>query len=225
MIGARHRTGLAAGGLLLFLIAQPAWSDEAVDRLSVPVPVTFNAVSYRQSWSSHPSPDYYKQEYLPAGQTSEHFERMLLVEAIARGADVNGVVSAQVKRLNQRKATDPTVNFAILKNPQNGEVILDFVLGDDKMFIGVYGEVKRANVRLEDLALSAEQNDQIGRYLAQIGVVLLSGLPLTGLRCGLFSPAFGVCPARQTVAHQNGRSVVRRHRYWAACKSRSSRHC
>ena len=42
----------------------------------------------------------------------------------------------------------------------------DFVLGDDKMFVGVYGEVKRANVLLEDLALSTEQNDQIGRYLA-----------------------------------------------------------
>ena len=27
----------------------------------------------------------------------------------------------------------------------------DFVLGDDKMFVGVYGEVKRANVTLEDL--------------------------------------------------------------------------
>ena len=43
----------------------------------------------------------------------------------------------------------------------------DFVLGDDKMFVGVYGEVKRANVLLEDLALSTEQNDQIGRYLAR----------------------------------------------------------
>jgi hypothetical protein len=43
----------------------------------------------------------------------------------------------------------------------------DFVLGDDKMFVGVYGEVKRANVLLEDLALSPEQNDQIGRYLAR----------------------------------------------------------
>jgi hypothetical protein len=42
----------------------------------------------------------------------------------------------------------------------------DFVLGDDKMFVGVYGEVKRANVLLEDLALSTDQNDQIGRYLA-----------------------------------------------------------
>ena len=68
-------------------------------------------MSYRLSWSSHPSPFYYKQEYLPAGQTSEHFERMLLVEAIAQGADVNGVVSAQVDRLKRRKSTDLTVNL------------------------------------------------------------------------------------------------------------------
>jgi hypothetical protein len=125
------RIGVAAMGFLLFFTGQAAWSDDAVDRLSVPGPISLNAVSYRLSWSSHPSPFYYKQEYLPAGQTSEHFERMLLVEAIAQGADVNGVVSAQVDRLKRRKSTDPTVNFAILKNPKNGEVILDFVLSEE----------------------------------------------------------------------------------------------
>jgi hypothetical protein len=130
-MAARRPIGLAALGLFLFFAGRPAWSEEAVDRLSVPGPIIFNAVSYRLSWSSHPTTDYYKQEYLPAGQTSEHFERMLLVEAIARGADVNGVVTAQVNRLNRRKTTDPTVNFAILKNPKNGEVILDFILSDD----------------------------------------------------------------------------------------------
>ena len=57
----------------------------------------------------------------------------------------------------------------------------DFVLGDDKMFVGVFGEVKRANVSLEDLAVSTEQNDQIGRYLAQTGVVLLSNVRRFGL--------------------------------------------
>jgi hypothetical protein len=127
----RRSIGLAAVGLLLLLIARSASPDDAVDRLSVPGPIDFNAASYRLSWSSHPSPDYYKQEYLPAGQTSEHFERMLLVEAIARGADVSGVVAAQVDRLRRRKSTDPTVNFAIVKNPKTGEVILDFVLSDD----------------------------------------------------------------------------------------------
>ena len=49
----------------------------------------------------------------------------------------------------------------------------DFVLGDSSLFVGVYGEVKRANTALADLAVSTEQNDQIGRYLAQTGVVLL----------------------------------------------------
>ena len=59
---------------------------------------------------------------------SERFQRMLLIEAVVRGVDVNGAVAAQVSMLNKRKATDPTVNFAIIKNPKNDEIILDFIL-------------------------------------------------------------------------------------------------
>src|SRR4051794_40715145 len=54
-----------------------------------------------------------------------------------------------------------------------GRDMPDFVLGDSTFFTGVYGEVKRANTSLGDLAISTEQDDQIGRYLAQTGVVLL----------------------------------------------------
>jgi hypothetical protein len=57
----------------------------------------------------------------------------------------------------------------------------DFVLGDSSLFVGVYGEVKRANSTLANLAVSTEQNDQIGRYLAQTGVVLLSNVRGFGL--------------------------------------------
>lgn len=57
----------------------------------------------------------------------------------------------------------------------------DFVLGDSLLFVGVYGEVKRANKDLADLAVSTAQNDQIGRYLAQTGVVLLSNVRGLGL--------------------------------------------
>jgi hypothetical protein len=49
------------------------------------------------------------------------------------------------------------------------------------MFVGVYGEVKRENVALEDLAISTDQNDQIGRYLSRTGVVLLSNIRGFGL--------------------------------------------
>lgn len=105
-----------------------AGSAGTVDRLSLPDSIEFNGESYRLSWSSHPKPYYYKQEYLPSGQTSERFQRMVLIEAIVRGLDVNGAVAAQVNMLNERKSTDPTVNFAVVKNPKNGEIILDFIL-------------------------------------------------------------------------------------------------
>lgn len=57
----------------------------------------------------------------------------------------------------------------------------DFVLGDGALFVGVFGEVKRATTTLEDLAVSTEQKDQIGRYLAQTGVVLLCNVRGFGL--------------------------------------------
>lgn len=62
-----------------------------------------------------------------------------------------------------------------------GHDMPDFVLGDGDTFVGVYGEVKRASVGLEELAASQEQKDQIGRYLAQTGVVLLCNVRGFGL--------------------------------------------
>ena len=47
--------------------------------------------------------------------------------------------------------------------------------------MGVYGEVKRTNTTLDDLAVSTDQNDQIGRYLSQTGVVLLCNVRGIGL--------------------------------------------
>lgn len=110
-----------------------ARSEGVVERLSVPESIAFNGETYRLSWSSHPKPHYYKQEYLPSGQTSERFQRMILIEATVRDVDVKDVVAAQVNMLNKRKSTDPTVNFAILKNSKNEEIILDFILSAQKL--------------------------------------------------------------------------------------------
>ena len=56
----------------------------------------------------------------------------------------------------------------------------DFVLGDAE-FIGVYGEVKLPGIALEDMALSTDRKDQIGRYLSAAGVVLLVNVRGIGL--------------------------------------------
>src|SRR5262249_11664702 len=114
------------------LIAPLALADDVVDRLSVPGPITFDGTSYRLAWSSHPSPDYFKQEYLPEGQTLARYQRMLLLEAIVQNTSVDSAVTGKVAELKKRKEIDPLVNFAVFKNPKNGEVILDFIVDDDR---------------------------------------------------------------------------------------------
>jgi predicted helicase len=57
----------------------------------------------------------------------------------------------------------------------------DFILGDDALFVGVFGEVKTPDAALEDMAKSTDRNDQIGRYLAQTGAVLISNARAFGL--------------------------------------------
>jgi hypothetical protein len=86
---------LGGAGLLFIHVAFGNAGDGTVDHLSLPGPIEFNGESYRLSWSSHPTPSYYKQEYLPPGQTSERFQRMVLIETSVRGVDVNGEVAAR----------------------------------------------------------------------------------------------------------------------------------
>src|SRR5262249_10031412 len=107
--------------LFLSCACHAAWSDNAIDRLSVPGPINFNGSNYQLSWTSHPSAYYYKQEYLPAGETGEHFHRMVLLEAVVQGTNVDGAVAAQIAVLTRRKSTDPMVNFASFRNPKTGE--------------------------------------------------------------------------------------------------------
>lgn len=132
-ISSAVRLAATAALMLAAYAGTPAYAQEPVnDRLSVPGPLSFGADTYLLSWSSHPSPNYYKQEYLPAGQTSGHYRQMVMVEAtMMPEADVDRVVASKVQWLDHRKATDPVVNYAILKNAKTGEIILDFVLSAD----------------------------------------------------------------------------------------------
>lgn len=71
--------------------------------------------------------------------------------------------------------------FEVITGTSEAGGMPDFVLGDSSLFVGVFGEVKRANITLPSLAVSTERNNQIGRYLAQTGVVLLCNVRGFGL--------------------------------------------
>jgi hypothetical protein len=57
-----------------------------------------------------------------------------------------------------------------------GTDLPDLAFYDSGDFVVVFGEVKTPATEIEDLAASTERDDQVGRYLASVGVVLLSNV-------------------------------------------------
>ncbi|WP_312797278.1 hypothetical protein [Tianweitania sp.] len=121
---------IAVAALTMLASHVAAQDADKVDRLNVPGPITFQNKSYSLAWSSKPSADYTKQEYVPAGQSVETFKDMFLVEAVTGSITPAQSASAQIDFLKQRKATDPVVNYAILHNEKTGNIVVDFVLSD-----------------------------------------------------------------------------------------------
>lgn len=119
--------------LSIVLVWAPALAQsEIVERLGVPGPITFEGQSFELAWSSAPGGGYYKQEYVPAGQSVETYIEMFLVEAVTSPLRPIDAANGQVKLVQQRKGTDPVANFDIRQNEQSGEVVLDFLLSDLK---------------------------------------------------------------------------------------------
>lgn len=121
---------MAVAALMMVSGVSLAQSADADDRLGVPGPITFQGKSYALAWSSQPSDNYTKQEYVPDGQTVETYKDMFLIEAVTGALRPADAASAQVEMLKQRKAADPVVNYSILQNQETGNVVLDFVLSD-----------------------------------------------------------------------------------------------
>jgi hypothetical protein len=57
----------------------------------------------------------------------------------------------------------------------------DLAIFDGGEFVSVFGEVKLPDAKLEDVVFSQERNNQVGRYLAQTGVVIVSNVREFGL--------------------------------------------
>lgn len=125
--GMRAVQYFAVAILAALAVSLPAAANDTTDRLGVSGPIVFDGVDYVLAWSSNPSPGYFKQEYVPEGQTVESYGSMVLIE-VAAGVDVKAALAAQVDMLNQRRGSDPLVNMDVIQNDQTGEAILDFIV-------------------------------------------------------------------------------------------------
>ena len=103
-------------------------SSQAQNYLNVPGPIAFNNSSYKLSWTSHPAANYYKQEYIPAGETAEKFKSMAILEVLTGKVSVKDIVSAKTQELKSMKSANPYVNFESFYNKELDEYLLDFLV-------------------------------------------------------------------------------------------------
>lgn len=113
---------------LLLAMSVNAHAQSVEDYLSVPGPLQFSGESYLLAWSSHSSPQLYKQEYLQAGDTPERYRSMLMLDVSFHGVGPAETAMAMVQQLAERKKTDPVVNYDLLISESGNEQILDFLL-------------------------------------------------------------------------------------------------
>ena len=94
----------------------------------------------------------------------------------------------------------------------------DFVLADSALFVGVFGEVKLPDVPLAVIAASTDGNNQIGRYLARTGVVLITNIRGFGLLA--CTPAYDRNP--QEPVPPNRRELILTVDLWAGATTKGA---
>jgi hypothetical protein len=105
--------------------------NQVKDYLNISRLITFNKRNYSLAWSSHPSDNYYKQEYRQAGDTTERFSQMILIELVVGDLEVKDAVTAKVSELENLKKTNPVVNYQVISNKNTGEYMLDYLVSEN----------------------------------------------------------------------------------------------
>lgn len=120
-------TAVLAG--LLFSTFAFGQITQPTDYLGVAGPIAFDKVSYNLAWSSHPTDNYYKHEYLATGDTIEKFKKLIMLEFITGKSKIKDIVATKIATLKKMKLSNPVINYEIFE--KNGEVLLDFIMSEN----------------------------------------------------------------------------------------------
>ena len=99
----------------------------AKDYFHVP-PITFEKKAYFLSDAYHPQDIYYKQEYIPKGETADQFNSMVTIDLLTADIAVKDMVAKKVGELEELKKNDPVAKYQLIENSEKGEYILDFLV-------------------------------------------------------------------------------------------------
>jgi hypothetical protein len=127
MIKHKLKAGVLGFFALAFLMNTEA-KAQVQDYLQVPGPVIFHKQKFNLAWSSHPNDTYYKHEYVKAGEKVESYKEMVMLEFLEGNLTPKEVAANKVKELENRKNTDPLVNYDVINSPDGKEYIVDFIM-------------------------------------------------------------------------------------------------
>jgi hypothetical protein len=118
---------------LLFLLACFPYQGNAQvkDYYNIPDTLTFDSIQYKLSASYHPKEIYYKQEYIPDGESADHFNTMVTIDFLITDVPAKNLLVSKVKELIERKKNDPIVQYEMRYNKEKDDFILDFTLSKD----------------------------------------------------------------------------------------------
>jgi len=106
-----------------------AQTAKPTEYLGVAGQISFDKISYNLAWTSHPTANYYKQEYLAKGDTIGKFKKLVLLEIITGKTKLKDVVAAKVTELKKMKASNPVVSYETFE--KDGEIMLDFLVSEN----------------------------------------------------------------------------------------------
>ncbi|MES2847673.1 MAG: hypothetical protein V4685_01345 [Bacteroidota bacterium] len=145
---------------LIAVVSTAQSSKPVTEYLNVPGPLVLNKESFNLTWSSHPSANYYKQEYIGAKDKIEKFKKMLMVEVLIGEVKAADLAKAKVAELTQLKLTNPMVNHEMFQ--KDGEIIIDFLISDNSPDGKTVNIIERNVYRYKDIT---EKNGKNGVML------------------------------------------------------------
>ncbi|HTO15885.1 MAG TPA: hypothetical protein VLZ83_08940 [Edaphocola sp.] len=115
-------------GLLLTTFAF-GQASKPTEYFGIAGPILFDKVSYNLVWTSHPTDNYYKQEYLSKNDTLEQYKKLIMLEFITGKTKLKDIVASKVAELKKMKVSNPVINYETFE--KDGEVMLDFIISEN----------------------------------------------------------------------------------------------
>lgn len=122
---------LVVSALALSTVLSGQTKKTVTDYLGLPGPIIFDSKTYKLAWASHPASNYYKQEYIVAGDNLDRFNTMVMVELVTGDIKIKDAAAAKLAELKKMKASNPMVNYESFENPATGEYMIDFLLSQN----------------------------------------------------------------------------------------------